>query len=188
MKSQELLAEAQKVWTQRETYNPRQARFGNKNARKKFKKSPPVRTACVANDDLADDGSNASLDDMADAETAAAETAAAADVEGTDAEDNEEEADVDPYANVKAFLAPIGYSIINKPITYGPTLLKKYKVAHKFLTKWHIGTFKSKCGSKESPNYQKHAVYYQHDGIQYYHDLNLTDYGVDKFWVLLKRK
>ena len=77
---------------------------------------------------------------------------------------------------------------MNKPMMVGPAALKKVKVAHKFLTKWYVGSFKSKCYAKESANYVKFAIYYHDDQNEYYHDLKLNEYGIENFWVLIKKK
>ena len=186
----DLIQAAYKVFVSRETFNPRQARFNNKNAKKKVKTAPPVQHHCRQNEDQAADNSNASLDDMADAEdTAAAEGSDAAAGEDSDATTvGGNNPAIDPYADVPRFQTPAEYQPVDKPMMIGPAFLKKHVIAHKFLTKWYVGKFTTKCYDKNSENFHKYAVHYPHDQKEYYHDLKLTDYGRDRFWLLMKKR
>ena len=84
--------------------------------------------------------------------------------------------------------------MVGCPTGIGPAAgaLKNCKIAHKFLSGWYIGTFKSKSmrnvHGKKDKNYGKYVVYYDTDKESHYHQLDPSDYGGDKFSVILKRR
>ena len=59
---------------------------------------------------------------------------------------------------------------------------KGREIAHKFNTGWEVGTVR--CVEKKG----EFAVFYESEQQLYTHELNQTDYGVHKDWVLLPKK
>ena len=126
---------------------------------------------------------NSSFDDAADAIDAIGEDPVTANGEGIA---------IDPYLDVRPFDCPPAFQVVDCPTGIGPAALKNRKIAHKFLSGWYIGTFKSKnmrkVHGKKDKNYGKYVVYYATHKESHYHDLDPSDYGKDKFWVMLKRR
>jgi hypothetical protein len=181
-----LVAESQLMYCAREQFNPKQARFENMNAKKRVVTAPPVHTACKENTELAPDKSNASFDDVADAEDIV-EEADADEVDPNGADDTGSAECADPYKAIASFKPPAGFQTMPKPIAIGPAALKKSKlICHKFLSGWYNRSFTTKC-YVQGPNFHKYAVYYSHDKKEYYHDLDLKDYDSDKHWVIIKK-
>ena len=64
-----------------------------------------------------------------------------------------------------------------------PTTPKtKLTIAHKFFTTtgWEVGTIKSKCRGAW-------AVKYASEQQQYVHDLNMSDYGPEGVWLVVRK-
>lgn len=137
-----------------------------------------------------------SLDELADSDDRAAQDP----IGGThlaNSDDDSQEADagddgveevVDEFASISLFEVPTGFIIDPSPPKKSSNkTLKRRKIAHKFLDGWAVGTFSHMYTGSKPEHKGQAAVYYNDWHESYYHDLNVSDYGADKFWVLLKK-
>ena len=130
-------------------------------------------------DDFTDEGLPVSAgDDEEDAPEELATAEEEKDSDGDEAsddsseEEDEEEVDPGPWQDTDTWQA-----------VPTPTQPKaKLNIAHKFFTStgWEIGRIVNKCRGSW-------AVKYPSETSQYVHDLNITDYGPDGVWVVVKK-
>ncbi|KAK3258580.1 hypothetical protein CYMTET_32380 [Cymbomonas tetramitiformis] len=110
----------------------------------------------------------------------------------------EEEEGVDAPADVDAnlelswclldFTPPEGWLVVpDAPLHVTHKVLKKAaKIAHRFADKWYIGKFRyiSQTGCEKGLK----VVYYSDDGLLYFHNLAIEEYGTKGKWVILKKE
>ncbi|KAK3261917.1 hypothetical protein CYMTET_29204 [Cymbomonas tetramitiformis] len=110
-----------------------------------------------------------------------------ADVVG-EADESELEAGEDPTWCEEDFVPTEGWTVISAaPEEVNHKSLKKAaRIAHRFADKWYTGKFRyiSQTGAEKGLK----AVYYSDDGLLYFHDLDLADYGAKGKWVILKKE
>jgi len=61
-----------------------------------------------------------------------------------------------------------------------------HRIGHVFDDGWAEGLFRGKWGGRLE-NRNKYIVSYPKEG-RYAHELNLSEYGADKVWVILRKK
>ena len=95
------------------------------------------------------------------------------DSEESSSEDGEEDTDPGPWQNTDEWAH----------VPNGREVKTKGMIAHKFLTEvgWEVGVVKKKSAGRWDVKYPSETVLYPHD-------LNLCDYGVDKYWVLVTKQ
>ena len=82
-------------------------------------------------------------------------------------------------------LIPDGHQIMPKPQAVVPRLIRKAKIVTRQGDKWWLGVGKEKI--YQGKYQDQFRVQYSH-GNQQAHPLLLSDYGVDKWWVLLEEE
>ena len=178
-----LVDEAYVMWTQMCKRDPRNARFGNKNAAKKKRGVQAAHTE-IPNPDGNEAG--IALDEAADE---IEEAEATEDTQNEGSLESDEAAD--PYAAVADFDIT-GW--VRQPQPQNETELKQalrksnVKIAYKFLTGWEVGTYKKK-GTKTHKH--EHVVSFKVNGVSepWYRVLDLSEYGpgTSKMWMIVKK-
>ena len=150
--------EAIKIWESNVQRNPRKARFGNQNARKR--RAHESKTELPIQADLGSDDENSfDLDQCAD----------------DDEDECADVADCDTYL-VGSFKTPPGH-LLQPPPEQVSNGLKGKKIAYKFEIEWEVGTFKCMYKGKNS-KYKGHATVCFGRNCTMYLDLELSKYGM----------
>ena len=91
------------------------------------------------------------------------------------------------------YKVPDGWELMPAPANTNPASLKgsNKKIAHRFTDKWWLGIWKTKIASGEDKGRHDISFPVTEEGketVLWACNLLLADYGVDKKWVMLKRK
>ena len=173
--SEGFFEEVVKVWEDSAQRNPKQARFGNQNAKKR--RGHESKTELPTQASVGGDPQTASfqIDELADADEEAAE--------------NVLHSEGDTLALVGPFRTPTGYLVLS-PHDFGNQVgnnnLKGKKIAYKFETEWEIGTFKHMYRGRKD-EYKGFATVSFGRGCSMYLNITTDNYGVDKEWVVIKK-
>ena len=102
-------------------------------------------------------------------------------------EDSTDEGDTEDEEDSGPFQAPNGvtfYEALPPDFRANFAMAYGFSIAHTFSTGWEIGVLKGE-EKKNKGHKGEYIVQYPSEKRPYWHNLDLSEYGADKYWVLL---